>query len=235
MPRVRSVKQKVAAVAAVAVVLAGGSYAAMAATGQSSGHKGKRAHAAKSDLGVSAAYLGLSRSQLASDLQSGRTLAQVANATSGKSAEGLLEALVAAKKSKLAGAAETLTQRVTAEINRAGGPASGAGAGATRARVRARRGAPGLLGSAASYLGLTRKQLRAQLQSGASLAQLASSTPGRSPAGLIDALSQSKKARMAALVSAGKLTKAKQATRLERLTKRMTRVSKRKFAKHASA
>jgi hypothetical protein len=232
MPRVRSVKQKVAAVAAVAVVLAGGSYAAMAATGQSSGHKGKHAHAAKSDLGVSAAYLGVSRSELASDLQSGRTLAQVANATSGKSAEGLLEALVSAKKSKLAGAVETLTQRVTAEINRAGGPASGAGAAK---RTRARRGAPGLLGSAASYLGLTRKQLRAQLQSGTSLAQLASSTPGRSPAGLIDALSQAKKARMAQLVSAGKLTKAKQATRLERLTKRMTRVSKRKFAKHASA
>jgi hypothetical protein len=228
----RSLKQKVAVVAVVAVVLAGGGYAAVSATGQSNGHKGKRARAARSDVGVSAGYLGVSRAQLASDLHSGRTLAQVANATSGKSAEGLLEALVSAKKSKLAGAAESLTQRVTVEINRAGGPDRSAAAPAS---TLARRGAPGLLGSAASYLGLTPKHLRAQLRSGTSLARLASTTPGRSAAGLIDALAKPKKARLAALVSAGKLTKAKQAKRLGRLSKRLTRVSDQKFAKHASA
>src|SRR5579883_3508159 len=40
-------------------------------------------------------YLGLSADQLKADLQSGQTLAQIANGTSGKSASGLVAVLVA--------------------------------------------------------------------------------------------------------------------------------------------
>src|SRR5204863_219937 len=53
---------------------------------------------------AAASYLGLTPAQLLTQLQSGKTLAQVANATSGKSAEGLVAALVAHAKQTLADA-----------------------------------------------------------------------------------------------------------------------------------
>src|SRR6266545_3614767 len=58
------------------------------------------------DLSTAASYLGLTASDLQSQLQSGKTLAQIANATSGKSADGLIQALVAAG-----------TTRITAFVN----------------------------------------------------------------------------------------------------------------------
>jgi hypothetical protein len=216
----RSLKQKVAAVAAVAVLLAGGAVAAVSATGQSSGHNSGRAAARKSDLATAAGYLGIPALQLSSELQSGKTLAQVAGATSGKSPEGLLNVLVAAKRAKLAGATATVTQRVTAEINRVGGPGS-------LART------PGLFVTAASYLGTDARQLRARLRGGPTLAQIADATPGKSQAGLIDALAQPRKARLAARVAGGKLTQAQENKRLASLETRLTRISQRNFAKPA--
>jgi hypothetical protein len=53
-------------------------------------------------LSTAAGYLAISTAQLRLDLQSGRTLGQLANATSGKSASGLVEALLAAAKAALA-------------------------------------------------------------------------------------------------------------------------------------
>src|SRR5689334_2377040 len=48
------------------------------------------------DLSVAATYLGLTESQLQAKLRSGKTLAEVANATDGKSADGLVDALLVA-------------------------------------------------------------------------------------------------------------------------------------------
>jgi hypothetical protein len=64
------------------------------------------------DFAAAASYLGITTDQLKTDLQSGKTLAQVADATSGKSAAGLVDALVAHEKSELAAAvtAGKLTQ-----------------------------------------------------------------------------------------------------------------------------
>ena len=61
---------------------------------------------------AAATYLGLSQADLQTALQSGKTLAQVANATSGKSAAGLIDALVAAEQAELQAAvtAGRLTQ-----------------------------------------------------------------------------------------------------------------------------
>ncbi|HEX6987090.1 MAG TPA: hypothetical protein VF170_17055 [Planctomycetaceae bacterium] len=53
-------------------------------------------------LASAATYLGISRSDLLTQLRSGKTLAQVAAATSGKSAAGLVDALVADAKAQLA-------------------------------------------------------------------------------------------------------------------------------------
>ena len=52
-------------------------------------------------LAAATTYLGISESDLRSQLASGKTLAQIANATSGKSAAGLIDALVAAQRKQL--------------------------------------------------------------------------------------------------------------------------------------
>jgi hypothetical protein len=92
-------------------------------------------------LSAAAGYLGLSTSQLVTKLQSGQTLAQIAEATSGKSVAGLVAAMTAAQKTELDNAvkggrltqaqadslAAALKDRVTAMVNgrfgfRFGGP-----------------------------------------------------------------------------------------------------------------
>jgi hypothetical protein len=57
-------------------------------------------------LSAAATYLGLDTSQLFSDLRNGQTLAQIAKSTSGKSVDGLIAAIVAAEKTRLAAAVD---------------------------------------------------------------------------------------------------------------------------------
>jgi hypothetical protein len=227
----RSLKRKLAAGAAVAVLLAGGAVAAVSATGQTGTHAHGAArhsgHRAGGQLLASAAsYLGLTVAQVRGDLQSGRTLAQVASATSGKSPAGLIEAIVAARRASLATDVADLTRRVTDEVNRPGGPglrgfgARSAGLGLNGGRLLAARG---VLGSAAaSYLGLTAAQLRSDLRSGRSLADLANATSGRSPAGLVSALVTARKAQIATAVADGRLSQTREDTLVTNLPKRMT-------------
>ncbi len=94
-------------------------------------------------LQAAATYLGISTTQLFQDLSSGKTLAQVANATSGKSASGLIAAMVAAQQQQLDQAVQNgeLTQaqadqfeaniktRVTAMVNGEGFGGRGRGFG----------------------------------------------------------------------------------------------------------
>lgn len=94
-------------------------------------------------LEAAASYLGLSTSELFQDLRSGKTLAQLANATDGKSATGLIAAMVAAEQKQLdqAVSAGTITQsqadqlsaniksRVTAMVNGQGFGGRGGGFG----------------------------------------------------------------------------------------------------------
>jgi hypothetical protein len=98
----RGTRQKVVAGAAVAVLLAGVAVAAVSATGQSNAgtlHAAARARAR--DLATAAtvaAYLGTSPAALSSELSGGKTLAQIADGTAGKSKAGLIDALVAAER-----------------------------------------------------------------------------------------------------------------------------------------
>jgi len=64
------------------------------------------------DFAAAASYLGLTTAELETKLESGKTLAQIADATSGKSAAGLIDALVAAETTELDNAlkAGTITQ-----------------------------------------------------------------------------------------------------------------------------
>jgi len=224
----RSLKQKFAAGAAVVVVLAGGAVAAVTATGQGPSSTAAAARQSahrvvRRGLAAAASYLGVTLAQLQSDLASGKSLAEVADARSGKSAVGLTEALVAEKKQKLTVAAATLTKRVTAEVNRSGGPGSPAGGSARRLGWRRLFAAPSRLGFvAASYLGVPAAQLRSDLKSGKTLAEVANATSGRSEAGLIEALVAARRARLAAAVASGSLAPAKASAIGSKLTRRIS-------------
>jgi hypothetical protein len=79
----------------------------------------------------------------------------------------------------------------------------------------------GRLESAAGYIGITEGQLRTELESGKSLAQVAKAH-GKSVDGLIDALVAAAKDRLDKAVSAGRLTKAQETEMLSALKDRIT-------------
>jgi hypothetical protein len=79
----------------------------------------------------------------------------------------------------------------------------------------------GRLDAAADYLGLTKAQLRTELQNGKSLAQVAKDH-GKSVDGLIDALVASAKQKLDQAVAAGRLTKAQETEMLNGLKDRIT-------------
>jgi hypothetical protein len=109
-------------------------------------------------LVTAAGYLGLSTRQLRSELRSGKSLAEIASSTPGKSQAGLVEALESADKRRLAAAATRVPRRVIAQVNRVGGPLRGAAAGPRHKHLRART-----LSTAAAYLGISAAQLRHEL------------------------------------------------------------------------
>jgi hypothetical protein len=238
----RGVKQKVVIAAAGAMLLVGVSIAAVSATGQNSPRNNAAAHhdlhrGAARDLAAAAGYLGISPAQLAGELSSAKTLAQVADASAGKSAAGLTQALVAARKArlasvaaKLASASSKLPQRVAAEVNRAGGPAGARHLITAAARLDALFSAPKASGAvAAGYLGVAPARLKAQLHAGETLAQAADATAGKSQAGLVQALIAPRRSRLAEATAAGRLSKARHSKRLAGLQKRMSALVQRQF------
>jgi hypothetical protein len=227
------------AVLTAALVAAGSAYAASKLQGSSSsrGATGQRSFVSKEGalrsfrgyagdhrgrrdgLAAAATYLGVTQADLRTSLESGKTLAQIAGATNGKTVAGLIDALVAAEKTELAAAVtsgeitqaqsdqmtSTLTAHVTAEVNGTrpdrgpggpGGPGFGHGRGGDE------------LTAAATYLGVTESALTTQLEADKTLAQVADATSGRSATGLIDALVAAEKTELAAAVTAGTITQA---------------------------
>jgi hypothetical protein len=79
----------------------------------------------------------------------------------------------------------------------------------------------GGLDAAASYLGLTEAELRSQLESGKTLAQVAKDR-GKSVDGLVQALYDAAKKRLDADVAAGRLTQAQEQSMLADLKQRIT-------------
>jgi len=164
------------------------------------------------DLSVAATYLGLTESELQTKLRSGQTMAAVANATDGKSADGLIDALVAAAKKNIAADVSSgrltqsqadqilagLKQHVTARVNSTGPPAGPYGRG----------GPHGGLDAAATYLGLSESDLMTKLQSGQTLGEIADATAGKSKAGLVAALVADEKSHLSQAVKDGRLTQA---------------------------
>jgi hypothetical protein len=100
-------KTRIALVTVGLLALAGGS-TALASKGNSPTKKTLAAssggrHGPGDELDAAASYLGTTAASLLTQLQAGKTLAQVAAATSGKSTAGLIAALVAAEKTEIAG------------------------------------------------------------------------------------------------------------------------------------
>ena len=204
--------KKVFATAGVTLAVAAGAGGAIAAGG-----KGRPGRAGTPGPAVIASYLGLTPAQLREQLRAGKTLAQIAVAQ-GKSVSGLEDAIYADVQAHL-------DQAV------ANGRLTSAREQAILARLKARlddlvnRSLPAIgrpavrrFGAAvATYLGVTPAELRAELQSGKSLAQIATEH-GKTVAGLKTAILDAVKARLDKAVANGKLTRDRADAILARLT-----------------
>jgi hypothetical protein len=214
-------------ISAVALLLAGGAIAAVTAVGEGTSkprhvRAGGRAVSAR-DLAAASSYLGVPTSELAARLRSGKSLAQIAEATPGRSKSGLIAALVSEKRRRLSTLGAAVNRRVSAEVNRSG-PGS--------VRVGHRRRGAGLGGfasvpnrvadAAAGYLGVPPALLGSELRSGKTLAQVANSTRGKSEAGLVAALVAAKRESISAGLGARRLSPARVSVIEARLTKRVT-------------
>src|SRR5215210_2574877 len=142
---------------------------------------------------AAASYLGLTEEQLRTEVAGGKSLAELAE-DKGKSVDGLVEALVADAKTKIAAAvaagrmtradADRLTahlkEHLTDFVNSVprSGPRPGFGFGFGHGHVF------GGLEPAAAYLGVTVEQLRTELMAGKTLAEVAKDK-GKSVDGLV--------------------------------------------------
>ncbi len=214
-----------ALVAVVLAALAGASVAAVTATGQS-GHPAAivevdSVHPARvsadpsrlpdpTRLQDAASYLGISVEELKAELSEGKSLAQIAAATPGRSESGLIETLVEQRRLHIAKEAETLPKRVKDAVVKPGGPGSGSGGG--------------MLEVARIYLGISATQLTKELHSGKTLGAIAESTPGRSREGLGRALLAAREQQLQSAAQAGKLSETAKRTRLAHAHRRVERI-----------
>jgi hypothetical protein len=171
-------------------------------------------------LKTSATYLGISLTDLQTDLKGGKTLAQEATAK-GKTAAGLITALTTATKGNLdaAVAAGWITQKQADAVLE----------GATKTITELVDNGPpvpgeqhaGPLDAAATYLGVTTADLKTALQGGKTLAQVAADK-GKTVAGLVTALTADAKTRLDKAVTDGNITQAQETAILTELTTRVT-------------
>ena len=215
-----------AAAAALTLVAAGGAaYAAGASQQHASGPRGAIAAAIASDLGISA-------STLRADLASGQTLAQIA-AGSGQPLAGLEQAILATAQSRLdkAAAAGKLTspeeQVLLGRVNsRLGQLVNVSHPGQL---VRRALGRAAFTRFSAGYLGITPAQLRSDLGSGSTLAQIAA-TNGKTSAGLEQAIESAVTTRLDRAAAAGLITSQREQTMLAKLQARLDTLVDRNFA-----
>ena len=142
-------------------------------------------------LGSAAEYLQIERAELRERLAEGASLAEIAEETPGKSTDGLKAALRDTLTAKL-GALELTDEQRAAKLeaidSRLDRLIARDGLRSDRKRGHGKRWGPkrGLavvLGSAAEYLQIERAELRERLAEGASLAEIAEETPGKSTDG----------------------------------------------------
>ncbi len=204
----------VAAAAIVAIATAGAGHHSSPTGSSAASHS---AHARTvGQLAIAARYLGVPLAELRARTRSGLSLAQIADATHGKSAAGLVAAVVAQTSAQAQRAPDGKQLSPSARRTRL-----------ARLRRRIEREAhrtPGYVGlpAAARYLGVSATRLRAELQSGRSLAQIADATPGKSASGLIEARVNAREATIKQALASGRISQTTADALLSNLRQRVT-------------
>jgi len=214
---------RAAALASVALVIVAGSGAAYAAsTRQAAAGRGAIVSAITSELGIT-------RAQLRADLASGQTLDQLAaaNNVSVSSLEGAITTAVKDRLDEAVSAgllSSTGEQALLSQLGaRIGTLVNVAHPAAHVAFVlRLRRAVVRL---SAQYLGITPKELRADIRSGQTLSQLASAS-NKSPSGLEQSVESAVEAHLDAAVAAGRLSTQTENTILSALQTRLSQALK---------
>jgi DNA-binding phage protein len=149
-------------------------------------------------LATAATYIGITEAELRTELQTGKSLADIAVAH-GKTRDGLIAALTA-----------DAAKQITTAVDQPGTSFPGGKGGGRGFRV-----------DAAAYIGTTEADLRAKEQAGQTLAQIAVAA-GKTRDGLIAALVADGNAKIDAALTAGKITAAEAAAQKASLTARVT-------------
>lgn len=166
-------------------------------------------------IAVAATYIGIPVADVRTQLAAGKSLSDIALAN-GKTRDGLIGALVAAEQTSLG---TFVDQKGMANPVGPGGPGGHGGPGFGHGFGM--QGDP--LAAAATFLGTTTADLRTKIESGQTLAAIATAS-GKTRDALIAALVNDAKTAIEKAKTDGKLT-ADQATQLENgLTDRMTRL-----------
>jgi hypothetical protein len=168
-------------------------------------HGSPGAASGRTELAIAARYLGMSAPALRSQLRFGRSLADVAKQR-GKTAAGLEHAILTGREAVIAGQKTLTTEQRKARLTLLRRRV---------ARIVSRNRTSFALGAvrlqaAGHYLGTSAAKLRSALLQGQTLAAIASATPGRSPAGLVNALVEPREALLAHAARAGTITSAQE-------------------------
>ncbi len=219
------------AVAVAAVVI--GVVIAILAVGGDGDHSSQRPRAGRAGAGhtqpagnmaVAARYLSLTPTQIRQQLSTRRTLAAVADHTNGKSAAGLIAAIVGAKAARTqtgpsAGATTTSQSDSLAAIH--------ARVAAWVRRVRHVSSGNADLAGAAKYLGMSVARVHSEQQHGHSLAQLAEASNGKSASGLIAAIVHEREETLTTAVANGRISLARAKLLAANLQRRISHEVKR--------
>lgn len=158
-------------------------------------------------LATAATYIGVTEADLRTELQTGKTLAQIAVAH-GKTRDGLIAALSA-----------EATKQITTAVDQPGtsfiGPGGRGGPGGPRVMIT------NDIAAAAAYIGTTEADLRTKLQAGQTLAQIATAA-GKTRDGLIAAMVADGNAKIDAALAAGTITAAQATEKKASLTAHVT-------------
>jgi hypothetical protein len=161
-------------------------------------------------LATAATYIGITEAELRTELQTGKSLADIAVAH-GKTRDGLIAALTA-------DAAKAITTAVdqpgTSFPGGRGGPGGPGGPGGFRVNVNEEA-------AAAAYIGTTEADLRTKQQAGQTLAQIAVAA-GKTRDGLIAALVADGNTKIDAALAAGTITAAQATEKKALLTAHVT-------------
>ena len=164
-------------------------------------------------LATAATYIGITEAALRTELQTGKTLAEIAVAH-GKTRDGLIAALSAEATKQITTAVDQPGTTFTDRGGRGGPGGVHGGPGGVR-------GVMNDIAAAAAYIGTTEADLRTKLQAGQTLTQIATAA-GKTRDGLIAAMVADGNAKIDAAVSAGTITAAQAAEKKAALTAHVT-------------